>query len=373
MSPGSSLAASRHFSSLPNRRRRGSIPAPTQSRAELQIRRRQWDTTSKVSQIIKNRVHGALHWWALSKAAKPHFLKRYWRAPAPSRGPAASMPEPRSAMPAPRPAVTRWASASPPPRRISWATVTPSLIVRARWSSPTTCAPRFRRSTPRWWSARPTNASCRSFSSLCASSKISAFPRFLFLNKIDRANKRIRETLATLQPASRIPLVLRQIPIWNGDLIAGFVDLALERAFVYREHKASEVVSLEGGDLDREKEGRWSMLEKLADYDGRADGAIPRGSFRRPRDAVFDRSRSRTARSAGSASVLLAFRDARERRDAASAKALPHDAQPVLLRPPIASCVEPRLSDATGLCVQDPGFAARRHPVSDAAAGQTSR
>ena len=49
-------------------------------------------------------------------------------------------------------------------------------------------------------------------------------PRFLFLNKIDRANKRIRETLATLQPASRIPLVLRQIPIWNGDLIAGFVD-----------------------------------------------------------------------------------------------------------------------------------------------------
>src|SRR5213079_754478 len=65
-------------------------------------------------------------------------------------------------------------------------------------------------------------------------------PRFLFLNKIDRANKRIRETLATLQPASRIPLVLRQIPIWNGELIAGFVDLALERAFVYREHKASE-------------------------------------------------------------------------------------------------------------------------------------
>ena len=38
-------------------------------------------------------------------------------------------------------------------------------------------------------------------------------PRFLFLNKIDRANQRIRETLATLQPASRIPLVLRQIPI----------------------------------------------------------------------------------------------------------------------------------------------------------------
>src|SRR6202140_1889625 len=75
-------------------------------------------------------------------------------------------------------------------------------------------------------------------------------PRFLFLNKIDKADKRVRETLRVLQPASRIPLVLRQIPIWNGELIAGFVDLALERAFAYREHKASEVVALDGGDLD---------------------------------------------------------------------------------------------------------------------------
>jgi len=112
-------------------------------------------------------------------------------------------------------------------------------------------------------------------------------PRFLFLNKIDRANKRIRETLATLQPASRIPLVLRQIPIWNGDLIAGFVDLALERAFVYREHKASEVVSLEGGNLDREKEARFSMLEKLADHDDELMEQLLE-DIAPPRDAVFD-------------------------------------------------------------------------------------
>ena len=112
-------------------------------------------------------------------------------------------------------------------------------------------------------------------------------PRFLFLNKIDRANKRIRETLATLQPASRIPLVLRQIPIWNGDLIEGFVDLALERAFVYREHKASEVVDLEGGNLDREKEARFSMLEKLADHDDALMEQLLE-DITPPRDAVFD-------------------------------------------------------------------------------------
>src|ERR1700748_3076417 len=112
-------------------------------------------------------------------------------------------------------------------------------------------------------------------------------PRFLFLNKIDRANKRIRETLSTLQPASRIPLVLRQIPIWNGDLIEGFVDLALERAFVYREHKASEVVALEGGNLDREKEARFSMLEKLADHDDALMEQLLE-DIQPPRDAIFD-------------------------------------------------------------------------------------
>jgi elongation factor G len=112
-------------------------------------------------------------------------------------------------------------------------------------------------------------------------------PRFLFLNKIDKANKRIRETLATLQPASRVPLVLRQIPIWNGELIEGFVDLALERAFVYREHKASEVVALDGGNLDREKEARFSMLEKLADHDDTLMEQLLE-DIQPPRDAVFD-------------------------------------------------------------------------------------
>src|SRR6266436_7244702 len=70
-------------------------------------------------------------------------------------------------------------------------------------------------------------------------------PRFLFLNKIDKADKQVRETLKLLQPASRVPLLLRQIPIWTNDIVSGFVDLALERAFVYKEHAASEVVPLE--------------------------------------------------------------------------------------------------------------------------------
>lgn len=112
-------------------------------------------------------------------------------------------------------------------------------------------------------------------------------PRFLFLNKIDKADKRVRETVAMLQPASRVPLILRQIPIWNGDIVSGFVDLALERAFVYREHMASEIVALDGGDLDREKEARFSMLERLADHDDALMEQLLE-DIPPPRDLVFD-------------------------------------------------------------------------------------
>ncbi|MFI5002981.1 MAG: elongation factor G, partial [Reyranellales bacterium] len=112
-------------------------------------------------------------------------------------------------------------------------------------------------------------------------------PHLLFLNKIDKADKRVRETLKLLQPASRVPLLLRQIPIWNGDLIAGFVDLALERAHVYKEHTASEVIELKGEDLDREKEARFTMLETLADHDDELMEQLLE-DIQPPRDKVFD-------------------------------------------------------------------------------------
>jgi elongation factor G len=112
-------------------------------------------------------------------------------------------------------------------------------------------------------------------------------PRFLFLNKIDKADKRVRETVKLLQPASRVPLLLRQIPIWKGDLIAGFVDLALERAFVYKEYAPSEIVDLAGEDLSREKEARFTMLETLADHDDELMEQLLE-DIQPPRDKVFD-------------------------------------------------------------------------------------
>src|ERR1700694_665501 len=114
-----------------------------------------------------------------------------------------------------------------------------------------------------------------------------AIPRYLFLNKIDKADQRVRETLKLLQPASRVPLLLRQIPIWKNEIITGFVDLALERAFVYRENAASEVIPLEGEDLSREKDARFSMLETLADHDDELMEQLLE-DIPPPRDKVFD-------------------------------------------------------------------------------------
>src|SRR6516225_4391225 len=112
-------------------------------------------------------------------------------------------------------------------------------------------------------------------------------PRFLFLNKIDKADSTIHDVLRVLQPASRSKLVLRQIPTFAGEIVTGFVDLALERAFVYKEHAPSEVIPLEGDALDREKTARFSMLETLADHDDELMEQLLE-DIQPPRDKVFD-------------------------------------------------------------------------------------
>jgi elongation factor G len=112
-------------------------------------------------------------------------------------------------------------------------------------------------------------------------------PHFLFLNKIDKSDKRIRETLTLLQPASRVPMLLRQIPIWRNGIVTGFVDLALERAHVYKEHAASEVIELSGEDLEREKTARFTMLETLADHDDELMEQLLE-DIPPPRDKIFD-------------------------------------------------------------------------------------
>ncbi len=92
-------------------------------------------------------------------------------------------------------------------------------------------------------------------------------PHILFINRIDGFTGRIRDTLAALQAYSRRPLVLRQVPIRDGDAITGYVDVASERAYRYRPGQASELMQMPASVNEREKEALTGLLEILADHD----------------------------------------------------------------------------------------------------------
>ena len=92
-------------------------------------------------------------------------------------------------------------------------------------------------------------------------------PHALFVNKIDQARGSIEDLLAALQPLSATALVARQIPIRAGERIAGFVDLALERAYHYQPGGRSEPVPLAADLRSDETDARFHMLEQLADHD----------------------------------------------------------------------------------------------------------
>ncbi|KQZ87143.1 elongation factor G [Mesorhizobium sp. Root157] len=112
-------------------------------------------------------------------------------------------------------------------------------------------------------------------------------PRILFLNKIDKSVAGVRDTLKMLQPASSLPLLLRQIPLRKDGVVIGSIDLALERAYIYREYAESEVAEIPGDDKAREIEARFSMLETLADQDDQLMEQLLE-EIEPPKDAIFD-------------------------------------------------------------------------------------
>lgn len=112
-------------------------------------------------------------------------------------------------------------------------------------------------------------------------------PRILFLNKVDKAVAGVRDTLKMLQPASSVPLLLRQIPLRKDGIVIGSIDLALERAYVWREYAESEIAEIPGDDKARELAARFSMLETLADHDDQLMEQLLE-EIEPPKDKIFD-------------------------------------------------------------------------------------
>ena len=92
-------------------------------------------------------------------------------------------------------------------------------------------------------------------------------PHALFINKMDQARGSLADLLAALAPVSSAPLVARQIPTWENEKVSGFIDLALERAFVYRPNESSTQVEISSELREAEADARFHMLEQIADFD----------------------------------------------------------------------------------------------------------
>jgi elongation factor G len=92
-------------------------------------------------------------------------------------------------------------------------------------------------------------------------------PHMLFINKMDATTHSVAEILDALQHVSERPLVLRQVPIREGDKITGYVDLVSERAYAYRSDQPSETVPMPKSVEERERAARNHLLESLADFD----------------------------------------------------------------------------------------------------------
>lgn len=93
-------------------------------------------------------------------------------------------------------------------------------------------------------------------------------PGLVFVNKLDTMSEgSVRELMEALQTQSRRPLVLRQVPIREGEQITGYVDLVSERAYRYRRGEPSELIRMPETVAEREREARTVLAETLADHD----------------------------------------------------------------------------------------------------------
>lgn len=92
-------------------------------------------------------------------------------------------------------------------------------------------------------------------------------PALLFVNRIDEATARMHDLVAALQEYATHPIILRQVPIREGDRVTGAVDLVSERAWSYREGEPSQLIELPAGMVEREHEARDALLESLSEFD----------------------------------------------------------------------------------------------------------
>lgn len=96
-------------------------------------------------------------------------------------------------------------------------------------------------------------------------------PHVLFLNKVDLVADvaKVRETLTALQQYSERPLVLRHLPIVEGGIINGFVDLISERAYKFNPGHEDTRIDIPADMKDDVTIARQETLEAICNLDDR--------------------------------------------------------------------------------------------------------
>ena len=91
-------------------------------------------------------------------------------------------------------------------------------------------------------------------------------PTIVFINKVDRGSADLAAVVAALEAHSTRPMILRQVPLHDGDRITGYLDLASDRAFRYQPDAASELIEIPADVAEAKAEARYRMLEKVSDF-----------------------------------------------------------------------------------------------------------
>ena len=113
----------------------------------------------------------------------------------------------------------------------------------------------------------PTPAKAATVAPLLKTLKDEGIPHIVFINKIDTLDGSVADTLASLQGYAASPLVLRQMPIFDGQTVNGYVDLMSERAYRYRKGQASELMRVPDALRAEGEAALGRLVETLADHD----------------------------------------------------------------------------------------------------------
>ncbi|MBD2490982.1 elongation factor G [Aulosira sp. FACHB-615] len=92
-------------------------------------------------------------------------------------------------------------------------------------------------------------------------------PHIVFVNKMDRANIHVLETLHALKAVSSRPLVAHQYPIMQGEQLTGFIDMVSEQAYQYHPGAPADQIPFPEHLKAEEHTARAEMLEALANFD----------------------------------------------------------------------------------------------------------